>query len=669
MKSKLIALAMLVMAAAFASAQDLIPDQNKKGKWGFVDDSGKKVIDYKYETVYAFVDGRAKVQKGDKWGYIGTDGKEIIKIQYSEMGTWANGRCKVAQGGSIKDGTLKGAKWGYITKDGREALKIEYDEIGAFEDGLAYIVKGGKYGYIDEDLDFVIQPLYSGIGKFNEKGYAWISQGGKVTGNKVVGGKMGIIKRNGTVIIKPEYARIGTFTDVIMEANPMLPLMAKRQQMADMLKKTNKGGGFASGLMNAMSFGLRPKVSDEVKEKVEKAEKANKAAAEQIERENADELPLLVAETEPYDLRGYKMIVPELFTTLDMSKTRYFAVSKQMVANEFNGQWLIATHSLDKVGIIDDGGNVILKPGQYNNAFLPSEGMIPVAKTSGKGIQVNYVNESGKLLLKKWLDASCVTPFVNGTAVITDVMGQYLIDKSGNVISEKYQLIIPQKEGGFVVKSDVGYGIIDNKGNESLKPDWKMILPAHEGMHCALKSDDEKYGYINSTGEYVIEPTFDAARSFNNKTACVMRNDAWGIITPDGKNLVECKWQDILPISTHTPNSCWVKGDDKWFHMDIPTAKPLFDGTYFGAYNFNENGHALVFSEENLCGYIDNTGNLILPMRFTSVELADKCLQQMKNDNKTFITEIEAHRFNLNNNPASNNFRLSHTLDNSMWEY
>ena len=90
--------AALLLGAPGLLAQELIPTQNDKGKWGYADEQGNVVIKYDYAEVSAFVDGRAKVKKGDKWGYIDTAGKEVIKIQYSEMGTWENGRCKVAVG-------------------------------------------------------------------------------------------------------------------------------------------------------------------------------------------------------------------------------------------------------------------------------------------------------------------------------------------------------------------------------------------------------------------------------------------------------------------------------------------------------------------------------------------------------------------------------------------
>ena len=83
--SALLAMAVLVSVNFSVNAQDLIPDQNAKGKWGYVNSDGLKVINYNYTHASAFRDGRALVQKGGKWGYIDEHGKEVIKIKFTAI--------------------------------------------------------------------------------------------------------------------------------------------------------------------------------------------------------------------------------------------------------------------------------------------------------------------------------------------------------------------------------------------------------------------------------------------------------------------------------------------------------------------------------------------------------------------------------------------------------
>jgi len=48
-----------------------------KDKWGFIDKTGKVVIEPKYDMVWPYFDGLSKVQIDDKYGYIDKTGKYI----------------------------------------------------------------------------------------------------------------------------------------------------------------------------------------------------------------------------------------------------------------------------------------------------------------------------------------------------------------------------------------------------------------------------------------------------------------------------------------------------------------------------------------------------------------------------------------------------------------
>jgi hypothetical protein len=47
------------------------------GRWGFIDKSGKIVINPQFDEAMAFADGLARVKVGHKTGYINTAGKYI----------------------------------------------------------------------------------------------------------------------------------------------------------------------------------------------------------------------------------------------------------------------------------------------------------------------------------------------------------------------------------------------------------------------------------------------------------------------------------------------------------------------------------------------------------------------------------------------------------------
>ena len=71
-------------------------------KWGVIDKSGKEVIPCKYDFIYDFCEGLAKVRLDGKYGYIDKSGKEVIPCKYDGA--------KFVSDGLI--GVKRGKKWG-----------------------------------------------------------------------------------------------------------------------------------------------------------------------------------------------------------------------------------------------------------------------------------------------------------------------------------------------------------------------------------------------------------------------------------------------------------------------------------------------------------------------------------------------------------------------------
>lgn len=68
-----------------AYAQTLSPKQDeKKGKWGYVDQSGKWIIKPKYTHASPFKYGVGRVEKDGNVGYVNEKGKELLKCKYEK---------------------------------------------------------------------------------------------------------------------------------------------------------------------------------------------------------------------------------------------------------------------------------------------------------------------------------------------------------------------------------------------------------------------------------------------------------------------------------------------------------------------------------------------------------------------------------------------------------
>ncbi|MGI7157691.1 WG repeat-containing protein, partial [Campylobacter coli] len=55
------------------------------GKWGFIDKSGKFVIEPKFDSIWDFSEGLAKVGLNGKYGLIDKSGKIVIEPKFDDI--------------------------------------------------------------------------------------------------------------------------------------------------------------------------------------------------------------------------------------------------------------------------------------------------------------------------------------------------------------------------------------------------------------------------------------------------------------------------------------------------------------------------------------------------------------------------------------------------------
>ena len=101
--------------------------------------------------------GLARVKLSGKWGYIDRSGRIVINPQFEEAGDFSEGLARVKMGG----------KWGYIDRTGRFLINPQFEEAGDFSQGLARVKLGGKWGYVDRRGEIVISPQFSEASDFS----------------------------------------------------------------------------------------------------------------------------------------------------------------------------------------------------------------------------------------------------------------------------------------------------------------------------------------------------------------------------------------------------------------------------------------------------------------------------------------------------------------------
>lgn len=161
-------MAAVLIGTAVTRAQSLVPKANEKGKYGYVSQDGAQVVPYIYEEAYPFKNGAAKVCKGKKYGFIDEQGNEIVKPFF--------------------------------------------DQVAPFKNGAAYTRVGKNYGFVSDKGEIILPALYAAVGTFNESGFTWVNEGGKVDKEgRLTGGKYGIVSLTGNMIVPALYKAVGTF--------------------------------------------------------------------------------------------------------------------------------------------------------------------------------------------------------------------------------------------------------------------------------------------------------------------------------------------------------------------------------------------------------------------------------------------------------------------------
>lgn len=183
----------------------------KDDKWGFVDrNTGKIVIEPQYEDVgEKIIDGLGLVRKFGKYGYIDKTGKTLIETQFDDALSFSEGLA----------GVMKDGKCGFIDKQGKMTIELPTGfglnsayfsgKGGRFSEGMAWVEKEGKWGLINKSGEIIIEPQYKYADDFSE-GLALV--GNIITrGANFYGCDFQLINKTGKVVLQPQFDYVESF--------------------------------------------------------------------------------------------------------------------------------------------------------------------------------------------------------------------------------------------------------------------------------------------------------------------------------------------------------------------------------------------------------------------------------------------------------------------------
>ena len=162
-------------------------------KWGYVDKTGKYIINAQFEDAFNFSEGLALFQSNDgKYGFISEDGKYAINPIYKYATSFSEGlACVVMENGKPQ----------FINKENKILFTVDKaDFCSAFSEGMARIRAKDKWGYIDKEGKVVISPIYDDANNFKD-GLALVAKTDEKTKEKL----WGFIDKSGAVKINFQF--------------------------------------------------------------------------------------------------------------------------------------------------------------------------------------------------------------------------------------------------------------------------------------------------------------------------------------------------------------------------------------------------------------------------------------------------------------------------------
>lgn len=170
------------------------------------------------------------------------------------------------------------------------------------------------------------------------------------------------------------------------------------------------------------------------------------------------------------------------------------------------------------------------------------------------------------------------------------------------------------------------YGYIDKSGQVIVEPQFDYAYHFSEGL-ARIKLDD-KYGYINKNGSVVIKPNFDNAENFHEGLAAVKISNKWGFVNKKGVMVIEPQFD--FP-NNFSDGLIPVMIEGKIGYMDM-MGQLIVNPQFESASSFSE-GLASV-EVDGKVGYIDTTGQVVIKIQFDSALRFSEGLAAVEIDNK-----------------------------------
>ncbi|HVT83357.1 MAG TPA: WG repeat-containing protein, partial [Phycisphaerae bacterium] len=340
--------------------------------------------------------------------------------------------------------------------------------------------------------------------------------------------------------------------------------------------------------------------------------------------------------------RTYQRASPQLTAILLGKPAASSPATTNAVAAHFEVRDLFPICDQTKWGYIDPTGKIAILPA-YEDARFFSEGLAAVRRNGKYG----YIDKTGKLIIPPQFQYGF--DFHEGLAWVDDGSGSGFIDQTGKIVLRAPAgMYCREFHDGLALAQTLQFmdgpqaltnlphkaGFIDKTGNFAIEPRFDAAMDFAEGLAAVFTNG--KWGFIDKTGKLVMAAKYDGAAYFSEGLACVRQGNKTIVIDKLGQQPFPKSFDDAALFKE---GLCSVKIGEKWGFIDTAgtlVIPPQFDdGTSF------LNGRAPIVIHKKH-GYIDKTGHIIIPPTYAYAhfflgDLAGVSLDPLKSDGSNYI--------------------------------
>jgi hypothetical protein len=251
-------------------------------------------------------------------------------------------------------------------------------------------------------------------------------------------------------------------------------------------------------------------------------------------------------------------------------------------------------------GLMDGTGEVVVEPRFYLLGDSSGE-LIPARAVRGEG------EEPVPEAADEPLDMSGGTPegFTPPRVTSTDGSGAAPAPttpggaRSPRISREDAETV----EGGL-------WGYVDRSGEWVIEPRFEAAGAFTDDL-AVVRAPGGRKGYVDRRGDWVIEPGFDQLRPFAEGLAAVAKGGLWGFIDKAGETVVETRWAASHDFSEGLA-AVQDATSDLWGFVDT-SGELVIPARYSDALGFSE-GLAVVRGSDGGFGFVDRSGEEVIPL-------------------------------------------------------